>query len=154
MLTITTQDVLTKSWIELNPDEIKYCIYLIRDKDAVLYIGRSQNPIERLEQHFGNHNYFSGKSNIGWYYRKYRSLAVSWAIDLYTVEECRTRLKDFLLQKGYILDRVDMQISEMVMIEYFHPSLNIHNNPNPSRLPKQYDHPLFQLKPGATDNLY
>jgi excinuclease UvrABC nuclease subunit len=79
MLTLTIQDILTKSIDDLealDPDCVGYCIYVIRDAETVLYIGRASDPIQRLMQHFGRSRRSSGAS-IGSFYQEYKMLSAS-----------------------------------------------------------------------------
>lgn len=133
MLTVSVQDILAKSLDELealDPYCLGYCIYRIYDEEATLYIGRSNDPIERLMQHFGRARRSSGAA-IGSFYRQHKGLSACWTIDIYTLEDCEQVL-NLDLQRGRSPQ------AERLFIEHFSPCLNGTYNQNPSKLPEKY----------------
>ena len=148
MLQLTVQDILTKSIDELealDPNCLGYCIYLIRDEEVVLYIGRANDPIERLMQHFGRASRSSGAA-IGRFYQEHKDFSEGWTIDIYTLEDCEQVL-NLDLQRGR------SPHAERLFIQHFRPCLNDTNNPNPSKLPERYQRRKLNLDNNAVDVL-
>lgn len=148
MLQLTVQDILTKSIDELealDPNCLGYCIYLIRDVESTLYIGRANDPIERLMQHFGR-TYRSSGASIGPFYQQHKDLSAYWIIDIYTLEECEQVLKQELRRGG-------SPYAERLFIQHFRPCLNGTYNPNPSPLPERYQRRKLNLDNNAVDVL-
>ncbi|HEU5379839.1 MAG TPA: hypothetical protein VFV38_30825 [Ktedonobacteraceae bacterium] len=50
MMTTNVQAVLER---KLDPGTEPYAIYVVREGNVVLYVGRSHDPRRRLEEHFG-----------------------------------------------------------------------------------------------------
>lgn len=148
MITVSVQDILTKSIDELealDPYCLGYCIYLIRDADTTLYIGRAKDPIDRLTQHFGRSKRHSGAA-IGVFYQEHKDLSVCWIINIYTLEECEQILKQDLR-------RGESPHAEHLFIQHFRPCLNEKSNPNPSPLPERYQRRKLNLDNNAVDVL-
>lgn len=142
MLTVTIQDILTKGWDELNPTSTPYSIYVFRDQEAVLYIGRSVNPFKRLTQHLRISRRSSSGASIGVFYQEYKDLSVHWQIDLYTIAECESLLSASLIAG---------ERAEVAMIQHLHPHLNEINNPCASPLPERYQLRSLYLENNAVD---
>lgn len=128
MLTLTVKDVTSGAMYEMEGAQDPHCIYVVREGDVILYVGRSTDPFRRLEEHFGVALRSSGGS-IGPIYKQFKSEAVHWTIDLYTLEECKET------SAGRCADVAD---AERDMIRHFSPCLNERNNPNPSQMPEKY----------------
>lgn len=70
MLEMTIEEVITKylrSQTEIQKAKIqmeRYCIYLIRDGETVLYVGQSTNPYNRFISHIGE-DWHADPSPIG-----------------------------------------------------------------------------------------
>lgn len=145
MITTTIKDIQTKDWQEIDPHDEPFCIYVIRENTTILYVGRANNPLERLQQHFDASSRGSG-ATIGPFYKRHKDISDSWQIDLYTLEDCEQLLaRDF--------SRGGSQYAERFMIQHFHPCLNVTNNPNASPLPERYQKRKLNLDDNAVDVL-
>src|SRR5690348_16666481 len=101
MITITVKDILTKDWQEIDPNDEPFCIYVIREDATIFYVGRSNNPLERLQQHFeASPTARSSGATIGPFYKRHKDISDSWQIDLYTLEDCESLLARELSRGG------------------------------------------------------
>jgi hypothetical protein len=140
MLTIPVPNILDRSY----PDtEEPYHIYVIRDADTILYIGKSVDPIQRLEEHF-HMSWRSSGADIGMFYEQFQRYASDWSVDLYTPKECETVTSQDCCKT--------MDLAEVAMIKHFHPCLNCHYNSQPSPLPDKY-HEMMYLADNAVDKI-
>jgi len=72
-------------------DYAGHFIYLYRDGDVIFYVGRSSDPINRLQQHMGlDHTYpnSSYPSNLGRVIQDNLPESVEWTLEVYTLEDC------------------------------------------------------------------
>lgn len=139
MLHATVKDVLEDT---LDPGWDPYCIYLVRDEVVVLYVGRSTDPVNRLRMHFGLTSW-GGGSSLASFYQKHRDEAISWYIELYTLEECESYVLEYLQKSvSYYrdprFDRMHVREAELACIQHFRPCLNEQNNLQPSPIPAKY----------------
>lgn len=125
-------------------------VYLIRDKEHVLYVGRSIDVIERLQQHATS--YVS--SLIADLIHLNRPQSWDWQIELREPHECGEFVK--LLYPDYKDTEITIELAEQSMIFHYHPHANRSNNPNRSKKPVHIKdtNDLFPLEVGQTDNLY
>ncbi len=84
MMTTTVRAVLEHAF---DPGEELYGIYVVREGDIVLYVGRSQDPHRRLGEHFGL-SWRDAGSSLSSFYEEHPKEALDWHIDLYSLEEC------------------------------------------------------------------
>lgn len=147
MITITVQDILTRDWQDIDPQDEPFCIYVIREDTTVFYVGRSNSPLDRLQQHFDTSTLTRGSGSLlGPFYKRYKDMAASWHIDLYTLEDCEHLLARKLIRGG-------SPYAERYMIQHFHPCINGTNNPDPSTLPERYQKRKLNLDDNAVDYL-
>ena len=67
MMTTTVRAVLGRM---LDPGEEPYGIYVVREGEVVLYVGRSQDPFRRLSEHFG-HSWRGAGSTLASFYEEH-----------------------------------------------------------------------------------
>lgn len=115
--------------LEICPED--YEIYLIRADTTVLYVGQSINTVNRLHDHMGQGRSLE-PSTIGECIIKNLPVSGGWIFEEYTLEDVRSHLgqSELPLRKD---------ILEEAMIKYFRPCLNVDGNPNPNKLPVQYE---------------
>jgi len=123
-------------------------IYVIRDGEHVLYVGRSTDVVERLHEHIENWP----SSAIGDLFMLNRPQSYNWRIELMTPEECRP----FLLSRSSMYEDaripVGIEAAERAMILHYGPSMNGSLNLHPKPLPKHIKR--HEIEVGATDHLY
>jgi hypothetical protein len=131
MQTITVKDVLDNTLPESGWE--KYRIYVFRDGDFILYVGKTdQNIIDRLEEHLGLT--FRDSSLIGKLVEDNAPLSYSWHIDLMTLENCES-----IVHRHFpTCQMFDSRIAEKALIWEYSPALNRESNPNPRPLPHKY----------------
>jgi predicted GIY-YIG superfamily endonuclease len=135
MFTIPIQAILAKRYFTVNKC---YSVYLIRDGNTVIYIGKSRNPLKRLFQHFGH------LSRPSLFYLDYKPYARHWTVELYTIEECEEVTGKRCRS---------MANAEIAMIQHFHPCANTTYNLAPSAYPPSYKSSLLNLDNNAVDYL-
>ena len=131
MLTITVGDVLN----DKLPDSGwgKFRIYVFRDQDFVLYVGKTeQNIIDRIEEHLGlSHR---EESHVGQLVADNLPHSLEWCIDLMTLDDC-----DVFVQHHFAVDHnKDVRLAEQALIREYSPPLNRESNPNARPLPRKY----------------
>jgi hypothetical protein len=119
-----------------------HVIYIIREGDTVFYIGQSQEPLLRLEQHLT-------AGFIGQLMRDFWPLSAHWQVDLLTFADGAQILDTTGMDPKQSTDRM---IVERALIQHYKPCCNIANNPTPSCLPERYR--KDELEIGLTDDLY
>lgn len=131
MVTITVADVLNNTLLESGWE--KFHLYVFRDGDFVLYVGKTdQNIIDRLEEHLGLT--YRDSSIVGRLVEENVPESKRWLIDLRTVDECEPFVQyHFPACKG-----LDVEIAERSLILQFSPPLNTQSNPHPKVLPLKY----------------
>jgi len=75
-----------------NINECEPGIYLIRDGETALYVGRSLHPLKRLHQHLFSESYWRGGGS-----RKLRKLLEehmretrNWVVEVFNLDDCAT----------------------------------------------------------------
>jgi hypothetical protein len=63
-----------------------HVIYLYRDDETVLYVGRSSDPINRLTEHMGMGR--SAMSRLGRLIHKHMPQSLDWSLEIYTLADC------------------------------------------------------------------
>jgi hypothetical protein len=120
--------------IEHCPPGWRYLnLYLIRDAEVVVYVGKSYVAFQRVWQHF--YDGFKGRSLLG------RFIVCYWPVSMrFTVELMISRLAMFEPVE-HELDR-----SEQMLIQQCSPCLNTALNPHPTPIPEPYFSPYTSLK--------
>lgn len=119
------------------PQKKKYYIYVIRDRNVILYVGYSNNVMRRLNQHIKQ------SDCIGWLIENNNSS--KWMVWTYPFEECEKYVKRFfseghtqflqIMRGDKPLKGKWYNIPEKAMIRRFRPCLNTWHNTTPSQLP-------------------
>src|SRR5215470_20082149 len=71
----------------LDIEDDLYYIYVVRDSQEVLYVGKSVNPEQRLYEDFGV-SWRSAGSSLYPFYEQNREIASEWEVELYTLGDC------------------------------------------------------------------
>lgn len=131
MLTITIQDVVNDTLPESGWG--KFRIYVLRDDQYVLYVGMTeQNIIDRLEAHLGFSHH--APSHVGRLVEDNEPFSYAWSIDLLSLDECASIVK----QQFPTSKHIDVRFAEQALILYHSPPLNKESNPHPHPLPRKY----------------
>ncbi len=109
----------------------KQCVYVVRDGNAVLYVGKVESCCirKRFEMHLGLSGPTHTPSKIGTLIHKNAPDSDQWQIEIYTVEDCN----EFLAAHGATHRVRKVNTAERALIHYFHPSVNIQSNPSPQQ---------------------
>lgn len=145
MITLTIAEALKSAQ---EPED--HYLYIYRDGEAVFYVGRSINPLERLLQHLGREKpYFPDA--VGMVIWDNLPASLAWSVDLYTLVECvpyvaqhkLAALSAFqreLAQAPY--SKQSVAIAEDALIRAYQPYLNVqgrtYHNPLPDRYIRQH----------------
>ena len=112
-----------------------YRVYVIRDAETVLYVGKSIDIPSRLGEHLGLYGRFGPgyPDRIGCVIHENLPESRSWAVDLLTVTACRKEL-------GMAMDGLnwDVDKAEREMIRSLRPCVNVTYNEHGNPLPDQY----------------
>jgi hypothetical protein len=115
-------------------ESTEQCIYCYRDGDTIFYIGRSDQPLERLEQHLGAGSFLPIPDPIGTFILDHHPLSLDWTVEIYTVRELDPeQFKDIVT-----ITRDDADWIEGQMIFKYGPCFNGTGNKNRKHLPEQY----------------
>jgi hypothetical protein len=135
----------------LSTDDEPYCIYVVRTADAVLYVGGSVDPVNRLLEHISPESRFAADwlGDLVW---ENRPASLLWDTELLTLEDCVLYMQAVYPSENWHAKNIDVDMAERALIMRYHPCLNKANNPHPSRLPTYIKKP--EIEPGLTDNLY
>jgi hypothetical protein len=124
-------------------DTGEHYLYLYRDGDAIFYVGKSVQPLERLLQHLGRALPYA-PDTVGQVILENMPASLSWLIDLYTLSDCRETVRaqmpgtvvgfQHLLAQGSLRNEA-MTVAEEALIRQHRPHLNQQNA-------TQYDNPL------------
>ncbi len=131
MMTITVADVVDNTLSESGWGS--FSIYVFRDGDFVLYVGKAeQNIIDRLEDHLGLS--YRPESQIGRLVNDNAPGSYQWKIDLLTMDDCQPiAARHFPTAK-----LIDVITAERAIISEFRPPLNRQSNANARPLPRKY----------------
>ncbi|MBI3742364.1 MAG: hypothetical protein HY257_11500 [Chloroflexi bacterium] len=131
MKTITIAQILDNALSESGWKD--FCIYVFRDDDFVLYVGKStQNIIDRLEEHLGLT--YRDQSQVGRLIMENAPLSRSWSVDLLTLEDSLQFVREYFPESMGI----DLELAERATILRHSPPLNGQSNPHPNALPRKY----------------
>jgi hypothetical protein len=131
MMTVTVADVIDDSLPESGWGS--FCIYVFRDEDFVLYVGKAeQNIIDRLEDHLGLS--YRPESLVGRLVEDNAPESHKWQIDLLTLDDC----KSIVAKHFPSAQSADVLTIEGAVILEFRPPLNRQSNPNARSLPHKY----------------
>ena len=122
MLTYTLAEFL-----ENDADEGDATIYVVRDGNSVLYVGKATRGVQNRwlafpSSHIAHmdENTWIGNSNIGRTIQENLPLSRNWEIDLYTAIECKDVIFNHLQNYN---DRLT-SLAEIAMIQTLKPYLN------------------------------
>jgi len=87
-------------------------IYVVRDETSILYVGKTTDPVcNRLWRHL------EGGSYLGLLYLEHRPISKRWRVEMYTVAECESQIRD-----AYPDTRArDLDTAEQAMIRALRP---------------------------------
>jgi len=149
MIQLTVRDLLRG-----KADEVAMSgVYMVRDGECVLYVGKSKDVISRLHDHMEKWT----SHQLGDVIRINAPQSLSWQIELMEPEECRDIVKSIGERYQRYEDTkltIDMGFAEQSLIMHYHPCLNISNNVSPNRLPAHIKRYPVKIEVGATDNLF
>ena len=146
MIQATVKDLLQG---ELDHIELSG-VYIVRDGEHVLYVGRSIDVIQRLHDHYEKWT----SSAIGDVIHTNAPQPYTWQLELFEPEECRAIVASQYSKYNDTTNLIDIELAEVSTIVHYHPCLNTSNNPKPNRLPKHIKRYPVEIRPGATDNLF
>ncbi len=110
-----------------------YCIYLFRDGDFVLYVGKTkQNAIDRLQEHLGLT--YADESQVGRLVEENAPLSYAWSVDLLTLDDCVPFVRKHFPESK----ELDLDLAERATILEYSPPMNEQSNPHPRALPRKY----------------
>jgi len=175
MVKATIGDLLDGQ-LDGHEDTRECIIYVVRDGDIVLYIGKAIRVIERLRSHLGSGTWgWTGTSQLGELIKANLPVARTWQIELMTGEDCLLALENctgykyltgpdgigYLLLKSTFLEngmRLEERLTatnveelECELIRAYHPCLNSACNLEPTPLPGHYQIPWNNLSDPAGD---
>ena len=125
MITYTLGDFIDDNSI----DEADSSLYVVRKSRKVLYVGQATRGIGN--RWFGagwNHmakNFYGqwyGNSPIGVEVSKNLPTSRNWLIDLYSVEDCRETIEEYI-NSDYV--NINVDLAEIALIKKFKPTLNV-----------------------------
>lgn len=111
------------------PHDIQHELYLVRDGNDVLYVGKSIHPLERIKEHT------RGGSALATRIQASMPLAYTWAVELYTVAELEPLVKSYTqgIPRSWYNGAYRVEYAEKALIEKYHPCLNVHLNRTPGK---------------------
>ena len=111
------------------------CVYVVRDKDKNLYVGKTRNSITtRINQHCATYTSPKEASLLGKIINRNIPESYDWVVDVYTLEECLVAIQE----KYPHVEKVDHDEAELGMILIIKPTLNIMNNNRRTPLPEKF----------------
>lgn len=145
MLTTTLQAFLDiEEWQDLDPDDLPLYLYRVYDDEITLWVGKSPDPFNQLHNNLVHR---TSHSTLGPFYLENQTLASTWMVDFYTVEDCLPYIQQHMpeqfekvkrqIQKDDLNSNC-METAKVALFLNFRPCLNNQGNPNPARLPEKY----------------
>lgn len=110
-----------------------HLIYVVRDGPLVFYVGQSKRDVVAR---FGEH--MQKPSRLGELVELNRPQSLDWAVDFYTLADCRPFVAQKSLFAMQTWEHFDMDMAEQNLIATLRPVLNRDFNPQPSPLPPHY----------------
>ncbi|HRQ39501.1 MAG TPA: hypothetical protein PLD25_16455 [Chloroflexota bacterium] len=129
MQTTTVHAILDK---EID-STLGHLIYVVRDGSLVFYVGQSKRDVVAR---FGEH--LLKPSRLGELIELNRPQSFDWAVDFYTLADCRPFVTQKSLFAMQAWEHFDMDMAEQNLIAALRPVLNRDFNPQPSPLPPHY----------------
>lgn len=111
-------------------------IYIYHDGEVYFYIGISEQPYMRLQQHLGKGVYTPYPSAVGELIIHNKPHSLQWFMDVYTLQEIAPDIDSELLSPVFcrgIAERIEHEL-----IKRHHPCLNIMKNTKAIPLPEKY----------------
>lgn len=155
MVSITVEDFLRGNVKALTKDYELYelfQIYIIRDGESVLYVGRAVNVLKRLREHIGSSKQ-SSLDYIGDLVWANMPASKQWQIEVLTIEDCMPMVREqYQAYRNDISLLASAKTAEQALITFYQPSANERNNPNGQALPGHIKEPPLTL--GMTNDAY
>ena len=130
MKTVTIGDLLKRQFEQA----LGHLIYVVRDDKLVFYVGQSKRDVvTRFWEHLQT------PTRLGRIITLNRPASEQWAVDFYTLADCRpfvTQKSLFALQEW---QHFDMDMAEQALIQALRPVINRDFNPHPTPLPAHYE---------------
>lgn len=129
MQTVTVQSILDKQ-IEAP---LGHLLYAVRDAEVCFYVGQSRRDvITRFWEHLQK------PSPLGRLISLNQPASGQWAVDFYTLADCRPFVSQKSLFSMQAWEHFDMDMAEQGLIARLRPALNRDFNPQPTPLPARY----------------
>lgn len=129
MVTTTVHAILHK---EMD-STLGHLIYVVRDGSLAFYVGQSRRDVvARFWEHVQK------PSRLGELIELNRPHSLDWAVDFYTLADCRPFVAQKSLFAMQAWEQFDMDMAEQGMIAALRPVLNRDFNPQPTPLPARY----------------
>jgi len=90
-ITATIKEVLRG---DVEPTLTNQCLYLVSRYESILYVGQSQNPVNRLKEHLGLRR--SAESNLGLLIFCNLPVSLSWQMHFLSLIDSEPCLADYL----------------------------------------------------------
>ncbi|MFL5628005.1 MAG: hypothetical protein ACJ788_20700 [Ktedonobacteraceae bacterium] len=109
-----------------EPEE--HNLYVCREGDEVIYVGRSIHPAKRLHEHIKGVD-----GRIGYHIKKHMPASLSWTVEFLAAEECEPIIMEYchFNYKSYWIHKCDpstfnqaIDIAEQALIRYYRPLCN------------------------------
>jgi hypothetical protein len=112
-------------------------IYIYRDQETILYVGRSIHPFQRLQEHLGNGVYISSPDAIGQLILDNRPDSLTWTIEIQTLQELASSNEYDLAIQSNTLASLAEDI-EGDVIYRLKPCMNLIGAHNRNKTPAKY----------------
>lgn len=110
-----------------------HLIYVVRDEPLVFYVGQSKRDVvARFWEHVQK------PSRLGEFIALNRPQSLAWAVDFYTLADCRPFVGQKSLFAMQAWEHFDMDMAEQSVIAALRPVLNRDFNAHPTPLPPHY----------------
>jgi len=125
----TSTSTIRLVWAGTYEEAGDECVYVVRDGEVVLYVGRTRETMgNRLRGHC-NH-----RSALGTLIREHRPESGGWRVDMFTLCDCEPLIRRWFPHR----ETLDIEHAERALIRELRPCLNAIDNPGQARVPERY----------------